>query len=170
MSTTMSVLFYARKSMANNQGECPIYMRITIAGERYEVGTRRFILEENWSKDTGRVKGAGSNAKSINTYLDSLLSKAYSHQKQILNEGKEFSMSEFKNRWLGISTEKVKMLMEVFEEHNQQMKALIGHEFSPLTFERYTTSKKHTHDFMKSKYKVDDIDIKKFNYEFISQL
>ncbi len=57
--------------------------------------------------------------------------------------------------------------MEVFEEHNQQMKALIGHQFSPLTFERYTTSKKHTHDFMKSKYKVDDIDIKKLNYEFI---
>lgn len=57
--------------------------------------------------------------------------------------------------------------MEVFEEHNQQMKALIGHEFSPLTFERYTTSKKHTHDFMKWKYKVDDIDIKKLNYEFI---
>ncbi|HTF17415.1 MAG TPA: site-specific integrase [Chryseolinea sp.] len=76
-------------------------------------------------------------------------------------------MTKFKNRWLGISMEKVKMLMEVFEEHNQQMKALIGHEFSPLTFERYTTSKKHTHDFMKSKYKVDDIDIKKLNYEFI---
>ncbi len=75
MSTTMSVLFYARKSMANNQGESPIYMRITIAGERYEVGTKRFILEESWSKDTGRVKGIGSNAKSINTYLDSLLSK-----------------------------------------------------------------------------------------------
>ena len=163
----MSVLFYARKSMANNQGECPIYMRITIAGERYEVGTRRFILEENWSKDTGRVKGSGSNAKSINTYLDSLLSKAYSHQRQILNEGKEFNMTEFKSRWIGIPTEKPKMLMEVFEEHNQQMKALIGHEFSPLTLERYTTSKKHTLDFMKWKYNIDDINIKKLNYEFI---
>ena len=125
------------------------------------------FLKENWSKDTGRVKGSGSNAKSINTYLDSLLSKAYSHQRQILNEGKEFSMTEFKSRWLGIPTEKTKMLMEVFEEHNQQMKALIGHEFSPLTFERYTTSKKHTLEFLKWKYKVDDIDIKKLNYEFI---
>ena len=59
--------------MANNQDECPIYMRITIAGERYEVGTRRFIFEENWSKDTGRMKSVGSNAKSH--YLDSFLSK-----------------------------------------------------------------------------------------------
>ena len=77
-------------------------------------------------------------------------------------------MTEFKNRWLGVSTERVYMLMEVFEEHNAQMKALVGHEFSPLTLERYTTSKKHTEEFMKWKYKVDDMDIQKLNYQFMT--
>ena len=77
-------------------------------------------------------------------------------------------MTEFKNRWLGISTERVYMLMEVFEEHNAQMKALVGHEFSLLTMERYTTSKKHTQEFMKWKYKVDDMDIRKLNYQFMT--
>jgi len=168
MSTSMSVLFYARKSMANNQGEYPIYMRITIAGERFEIGTKRFILPENWSAETGRMKGASSNARSVNTFLESLLSKAYTHQRQILNEGKEFTMTEFRSRWTGVPLERPRMLMEIFEEHNQQMKALIGHEFSHHTFERYTTSKKHTHEFMKWKYKVDDIDIRKLNYEFIT--
>ncbi len=163
----MSVRFLIRKERGDDQSEAPIYMRMTIAGERFELSTRRTVLPENWSAESGRVSGANSKAKSVNTYLDSLLSRAYSYQKQILNEGKEFTLAEFKSRWNGIPTEKPKMLMEVFEEHNQQMKALIGHEFSPLTFERYTTSKKHTHDFMKSKYKVDDIDIKKLNYEFI---
>ena len=142
-------------------------MRVTIAGERFELGTRRTALPENWSVELGRVSGTNSKAKSVNTFLESLLSRAYGYQKQILNEGKELTLTEFKSRWNGIPTEKPKMLMEVFEEHNQQMKALIGHEFSPLTFERYTTSKKHTHDFMKWKYKIDDIDIKKLNYEFI---
>ncbi len=164
----MSVLFYARKSMANNQGEYPIYMRITIAGERFEIGTKRFILPENWSAETGRMKGASSNARSVNTFLESLLSKAYTHQRQILNEGKEFTMTEFRSRWTGVPLEKPRMLMEVFEEHNQQMKALIGHEFSHHTFERYTTSKKHTEEFMKWKYKVNDMDIRKLNYEFIT--
>jgi integrase len=164
----MSVLFYARKSMANNQGEYPIYMRITIAGERFEIGTKRFILPENWSAETGRVKGANSNARSVNTFLESLLSKAYTHQRQILNEGKEFIMTEFRSRWTGVPLERPRMLMEVFEEHNQQMKALIGHEFSHHTFERYTTSKKHTQEFMKWKYKVNDMDIRKLNYEFIT--
>ena len=164
----MSVLFYARKSMANNQGEYPIYMRITIAGERFEIGTKRFILPDNWSAQTGRMKGTSSNARSVNTFLESLLSKAYTHQRQILNEGKEFTMTEFRSRWTGVPLERPRMLMEVFEEHNQQMKALIGHEFSHHTFERYTTSKKHTEEFMKWKYKVNDMDIRKLNYEFIT--
>jgi integrase len=77
-------------------------------------------------------------------------------------------MAEFKNRWLGVSTERVYMLMEIFEEHNAQMKALVGHEFSPLTLERYTTSKKHTLEFMKWKYKVDDMDIRRLNYQFMT--
>jgi integrase len=163
----MSVRFLIRKERGDDQSEAPIYMRMTIAGERFELSTRRAVLPENWSAESGRVNGTNSKAKSVNTFLDSLLSRAYGYQKQILNEGKELTLTEFKSRWNGIPTEKPKMLMEVFEEHNQQMKALIGHEFSPLTFERYTTSKKHTHDFMKSKYNVDDIDIKKLNYEFI---
>ena len=163
----MSVLFFIRRNRGNDDVEAPIYMRVTIAGERYELGTKRPVLPANWSADSGRVKGNTSAAKTLNAYLDSLLSKAYSHQREIINEGKSLSMAEFRSKWLGIPTEKTKMPMEVFEEHNQQMKALIGHEFSPLTFERYTTSKKHTHDFMKSKYKVEDIDIKKLNYEFI---
>jgi integrase len=168
MSTSMSVLFLIRKDKGNYQSESPIYMRVTIAGQRFEVSTKRSVLPTNWSAETGRVKGITSSAKSVNNFLESLLSKAYSHQRQILNEGKQFSMTEFKNRWLGVSTERVYMLMEVFEEHNAQMKALVGHEFSPLTLERYTTSKKHTQEFMKWKYKVDDMDIRKLNYQFMT--
>jgi integrase len=167
MSTSMSVRFLIRKERGDDQSEAPIYMRVTIAGERFELGTRRTALPAQWSVELGRVSGTNSKAKSVNSFLDSLLSRAYDYQRQILNEGKELTLSEFKSRWNGIPTEKPKMLMEVFEEHNQQMKALIGQEFSPLTFERYTTSKKHTLEFLKWKYKVDDIDIKKLNYEFI---
>lgn len=166
--STMSVLFFIRRNRGNDDVEAPIYMRVTIAGERFELGTKRYVLPANWSADSGRMIGNTSAAKSLNSFLDSLLSKAYSHQRQILNEGKEFSMTEFKNRWLGVSTERVYMLMEVFEEHNAQMKALVGHEFSPLTLERYTTSKKHTQEFMKWKYKVDDMDIRKLNYQFMT--
>jgi integrase len=163
----MSVLFFARKSMSNSRGECPIYMRITISGERFEVGTKRFVQADEWSTEASRVKGTVSSSKSINSYLDTLLSKAYAHQREILNEGRLLTVHEFKCRWHGIPTEPPKMLMQIFDDHNKRMEALIGHEFSPLTFERYTTAKKHTLDFLKWKLGVDDIDIKRLNYEFI---
>lgn len=76
-------------------------------------------------------------------------------------------MEEFKARWQGISTERPRMLMEIFTQHNEQMMALVNREFSPPTMECYATYKKHTQEFMKWKYKIDDIDIKGLKYEFI---
>lgn len=168
MNATMSVLFFARKSKSNRRGGTPIYMRITINGERYDLGTKRFVEMGNWLPEAGRVKGSSEAAKSINSFLDSLRAKAFEHQKQILLVGRQLTMEEFKTRWQGISVDRPRMLMEIFEQHNEQMKALVNHEFSPLTLERYTTSKKHTQEFMKWKYKKDDIDIKKLKYEFIT--
>lgn len=168
MNVTISVLFFARKSKSNSRGEAPIYMRITINGERYDLGTKRFVTIENWLPEAGRVRGNSEAAKSINSFLDTLRAKAFDHQKQILLIGKQLTMDEFKARWQGVSIERPRMLMEIFEQHNEQMKALVNHEFSPLTLERYTTSKKHTQEFMKWKYKKNDIDIKKLKYEFIT--
>lgn len=168
MNATMSVLFFARKSKSTRRGGTPIYMRITINGERYDLGTKRFVEMGNWLPEAGRVKGSSEAAKSINSFLDSLRAKAFEHQKQILLVGRQLTMEEFKTRWQGVSVDRPRMLMEIFEQHNEQMKALVNHEFSPLTLERYMTSKKHTQEFMKWKYKKDDIDIKKLKYAFIT--
>lgn len=168
MSTSINIYFFARKSKVNKHNEAPIYARITIDNERFELGTKRFVRIENWLADAGKVKGSTEAAKSINSFLNALKAKAFDHQRQILQTGKRLTMEEFKNRWYGISTERSRMLMEIFKQHNEQMKALVNKEFSPLTFERYETSFRHTQEFMKWKYKIDDIDIKGLKYEFIT--
>jgi hypothetical protein len=61
------------------------------------------------------------------------------------------------------------MLLEVFKYHNQQMATLINLEYAAGTLERYETSYRHSQSFLKWKYKLDDIDINKLNYEFISE-
>lgn len=87
--STMSVLFFIRRNRGNEDVEAPIYMRVTIAGERYELGTKRLVLPANWSADSGRVKGNTSAAKTLNAYLDFLLSKAYNkNDPQCLNQGR----------------------------------------------------------------------------------
>ena len=168
MSHTISVLFYARKSRATTQGLIPIYIRVTLGGERYEVTTKLYIREEQWSVEAGKMKGNSEEAKRTNSLLDAIRVRAFDYQREILNEGKPLTMGAFKAKWLNITTERPRMLLEIFEHHNQQMKELIGQEFSPLTYERYATSKKHTHDFMKWKYSVNDMNINDLNFEFIT--
>ncbi len=168
MSATISVLFFARKSKPGKENKVPIYMRVTIDGERFDTGTRRTVSLDRWSQAAGKTLGNSEEAKSINSFLDALLARAYDIQKNILLEGKELTAATFKNKWFGIVTERPRLLLEIFEHHNKQMKELIGQEFSPLTFERYTTSKKHTRDFMKWKCNVDDMNINDLNFEFIT--
>ncbi len=168
MSASMNILFYAKKTKTTTEGLVPLYMRVTIDGNRFEISTKRYVKIEQWSAQASRMKGNHEEAKQINSLLDAFKMKAYEYQREILNEGKELSVETLKNKWFGIVTERPRMLLEIFAHHNKQMQELIGQEFSPLTFERYTTSKKHTHGFIKWKYNVDDMNISDLNFEFIT--
>jgi len=50
------------------------------------------------------------------------------------------------------------------------VKALIGKEYSKGTLTKFNTVLKHTRSFLQWKYKVEDIDIRKLDYEFITEL
>ena len=60
------------------------------------------------------------------------------------------------------------MSVPIFQDHNNKIKELVGKEYAPGTLEHYTTSLKHTIEFMQWKYKVSDIDITKINHAFIT--
>ncbi|HSD14977.1 MAG TPA: Arm DNA-binding domain-containing protein, partial [Flavobacterium sp.] len=45
MKTRITVLFYLRKSKVNAQGQMPIYQRVTIDGQRFDLSTGLYIEE-----------------------------------------------------------------------------------------------------------------------------
>jgi hypothetical protein len=61
------------------------------------------------------------------------------------------------------------MLLELCEQDNGQIKALIDQDYAPATLTRYATSLKHTKVFLQWKYKKPDIGIKKLDFEFITE-
>ncbi|MBL7838522.1 MAG: site-specific integrase [Cyclobacteriaceae bacterium] len=168
MTQTISVTFFARKDRATDDGLKPVFMRISLMNKRLTLATKIFVKSNEWSDEGGKLKTNSEEARRVNKMLEAFKMRAFDYQRELMNEGKDVSLENMKAKWYGLTLEKVQMLMDVFKEHNEQMKALIGQEFSPLTFERYETSYRHTQEFMRWKYKVDDIDIKKLNYEFIS--
>src|ERR1700738_2172149 len=123
MSTQFSILFYAKTSKTHVNGSVPIYLRVTIGGQRFESNTGRDISPSKWSKNLGKAIGNSEEVKQLNQYLETLQHKAYSYQQQIVLEGKEVTIDAMREKWIGIK-EKPKMLLEVFGEHNRQMKEL----------------------------------------------
>jgi integrase len=168
MTQTISVTFSTRKDRATEGGLLPVFMKITIAGKRLVMMTKIFVKPNEWSNQNAKLKTNTEEARKVNKMLDAFKMKAFDYQRELMNEGKDVTLESMKAKWYGLSLEKPRMLMGVFKEHNEQMKALVNQEFSPLTLERYETSFRHTQEFMKWKYKIEDIDIKRLNYEFIS--
>ena len=167
MSTKLTILFFVKRTKAVTNGLLPIFLRITIAGQRFEVATKRYVESGRWSSEAGKMKGNTEEARTLNSYLDSLRGKAYSIQQEIIREGGELSLDSFRAKWLGTS-ERKKMIIEVFQYHNDQLEKLIGHDFAPGTLERYRTSLQHTVDFMIWKFTVKDMDVRSINYSFLT--
>ncbi len=167
MRQTISVKFFARKDRAISGGLIPISMRIGINRQRINIVTKIHVMDADWSAVEGRHKSKTREGQKINDLLDGFRMKAFDCQRILMNQGKPITLENIKATWYGKSLERKVMLMEVFKQHNEQMKALINKEFSPLTFERYETSFRHTQEFMRWKYKINDLDVKDLKYEFI---
>jgi site-specific recombinase XerD len=168
MGATMSLLFHTRKAAKTANGALPIYLRVTIKGLRFETSISREIEEDKWINKAEKVKGNSEDAKSLNSYIDTLRNIAFNLQQEIRQEGKELNIQNFKEKWLGIK-EKPVMLVDVFLEHNRKMKLLVGKEYAHLTYIRYETTLAHTKKFLLYKYGTEDIDVKKLDYNFINE-
>lgn len=167
MIINFSILFYLKKPKNYLSGAIPIYLRVTVAGKRSELMTGRTVEPDKWNSAAGRVSGVRAAAKSVNVYLDGLQAKVYEAHRQLIDAREPVTAERLKNKLLG-KEEQEKMLVGVFQEHNQKIADLVGDAFAPGTLERYTTSLKHTQDFLFWKYGVRDIDIREIDHAFIT--
>lgn len=167
MNTKLSVLFFVKRTKTNVDGLLPIFIRVTVNGSRIEFSTKRFTTSEKWSVEGNRMKGTSAESKATNSYLDTLKAKVYDYQQQLIREDEVVNTENMRNKIMGVEKRK-HMIVGIFQNHNNEIRALIGKDYAAATLVRYETSLKHTVDFMKWKYRISDIDIKKIDHEFIT--
>ena len=168
MKAKITLHFYAKSTKANSVGLFPIYVRLTVNGQRFEYSTKKFIQSSKWSNELSRMKGNSEEARSINNLLDFIKSRINDIQFELLKNNISLNIEEFKNRILG-TKERERLLIPIFQEHNRKIKELIGLEYATGTLERYETSLKHTKDFLSWKYNLTDINIEKIDHAFITE-
>jgi site-specific recombinase XerD len=166
MQTNFTLLFYLKKkNKKSDYGQ--IYGRITINGGRTEFSTGRKCVESQWCSSTAKLKGTKQETRAFNMYLDTIQLKIYEAHRQLMQASETITAESLKNKYQG-KTDRPRMVMEIFQDHNERMEMLLGDEYATGTLERYKTTMKHTREFMIWKYNLSDIDIKKIDHAFLT--
>jgi len=169
MSTSISILFYPKRTTSNKDKMAVIYVRVTVDTKRSDFSTGLKIEFLNWNKESSKIKGHSDEAKAVNRFIDSMRNKLFGIYDQLLRDHKPISASAIKDVYLG-KGEKQRMLLEVFQEHNDQIKNLIGKGYTKGTLQRYNAAKNHVGEFLAFHYQKKDIPIQEVDYKFITGL
>jgi hypothetical protein len=166
MKTKIAILFYLKRTTVNNNGESPIYLRITIDKKRIQNSTGLFIKPEYWSVNRSLAIGKNKESRLINEQLDLIKHRVIEAKNELFIKGINLTSESIKNLLYGNQLRK-RTLIPIFQDHNNKIEMLLGQEYAPGTLERYKTSLKHTQDFLQWKYNISDVELEKIDHAFI---
>ena len=141
-------------------------MRITVNGLRAELSMHRSVNPDKWNRDKGRVNGNSVWADELNNYLKGNELKVYQVKKDLEERDLLVTANAVKNVLQGNSKDKTGIL-EIFADHNNKCRELIGKDFAFATVIRYETTMSHLGEFIQSKYQQQDVSLRSVNHEFI---
>jgi site-specific recombinase XerD len=169
MKNSFSLLFYIKRSKVDSNGKCNVYARITVSGKRSEFSIRHKIDINKWNSKAGRAKGFSIETRELNHFINSIDLKIYEIYQRLVYEEKKISSEIIKDIYFG-KQENYKMLLKIFQDHNDKVDSLVGKDFAIGTAERYRTTRKHVSDYIRLEYNIDDIPVKDVNHKFITGL
>ena len=167
MENTFSLLFYPKGNDIDIEGNTFIYLRITVNGKRSEISLNRKIPLIKWNPLAGKLKGTTADVREFNRYMDSIKNKVQKIHENLVKEGALITSIIIKNRFLGKDF-KHKMILEIFQDHNDKVKKLVGKDFAAGTLERYITAKKHVAAYILQEYGLEDLPVKQVDHKFIT--
>ena len=163
---TLSVLFIIKKAKLLKNGEAPICMRITVNKRVAEVMIKRSIPVDLWNQKKECSKGKDRVATELNHYINTIRAKVLQIHRELEIDNKPITADTIKDCFYG--RDKVqRSLLEVYAEHNEKCRALIGKEYTESTVTKFDTSINRLKEYIRSCYHRDDIMLAELDGQFI---
>jgi len=129
MSVNFKVIFFLKKGRNSKPGFLPIYVRVTIDGQRAEWSVQRNCDPAKWNQHAGRALGNHEKAKILNQFLDAIQGNIHDIQKEYTLRNEPITAEQVRARMLHQSEEKKHSLVEVYQYHNDQFEKLVALNF-----------------------------------------
>ncbi|MBB5645711.1 site-specific integrase [Pedobacter cryoconitis] len=172
----MSILFWHRKSKADNNGYAPIICRISIDGKQIEFSTAKKIPNDRWDVEKKRILPC-PEAKSINSALNRIQCELEKHFTilQSLHEIVSPAMLRKSYRNLSIDNSKKKeqtgnkipTLLELASLHIECFTLLVEkNQRSKETLKQWKSTKKKIAEFITYTFKSKDLELSEIDQSF----
>lgn len=164
---SFKILFLVKPSRVQRNGECTVFMRITIDEQRIETTLSVSVDPEKWNKIAEKIIGKNRKSQEINNRLDTIKFRIMEIFRNMELEGRIINPGSLLDCYRGYDGKSNKTLLSIFKEHNERCRELKDKDMSLSTIKRYETCYRHTQEFIKYKYKKDDINLEEVDYQFI---
>jgi integrase len=168
MEKHCSTISFGLKNRKDKNGKSPIVMLIGAYGERAEFQTGKKIEVENWDNGKQQAKGKSTEAKLLNAYLNQLRNKVYLKEIELMKRGFLITARLLRDAVVDkVEALNEKTLFQVFAEHNEEQKKLVGKGVSKATYFISEYTDRLLKEFVKQKYKRTDLYLRELNIAFI---
>lgn len=162
MENTVTTLFYPKSSEIGKDGRVPIYLRITVNGKRTELSTKRKINPLEWTRSR-----TSKSLKEVKSYLAVLESNVLQIQQRFENNNEIYTAQDIKLQ-LTNKQKSRKTILEVFQQHNDKIKSLVGlKKHSYGSYRRFIRTYNHVESYIKKKYDLADLMLNKIDLDFV---
>ena len=160
---TFSVLFWIRKGrVAGNLS--PLFCRVTITGQRYEISMNLNVRTETWSAAAQKSLGKTPADKEINRAIEDLKFTIEETVNRIRKKNYVLNIANFKLMFKAQDNE-YSTISALFDYH-----AIVeAKNLKPVTFVGYEITRNHILSFIRIKYNVTDLDIQAIDKVFVNE-
>lgn len=168
----IKVHFFIRTSKVKLTGESPIYAKVILNNKSISFSTGKSISLERWRVTKKlQISLKTEKEKVIKQSLDLLLLKVERTYIDLSRIDNDINIEDLKNIILGNRKSDIIYLISIFDKHNEDFrKKVYAGERSVASLQKYMRSKELIKIFLKKKYNLNDIDVKKVNNVFIYNL
>ena len=164
MKKQLFVSFFARKALTKKTGMVPIYCKVRYNDTTVQFYTQIDVLYINW--DSKRTRVRGNSKKALNLELETIRVDIIDKYNALIKTNiiitAKTVLDFYKNDTLIMNS-----IINVFKQHNENMKSLIGVEYSYGSYKNYKTTLKRLKNYIAKKYNANDISLTQIDYNFI---
>jgi integrase/recombinase XerD len=165
----ISVIFLIARSRQNQSGRCSVRCRITFLQQRYEFATGLFIIPSSWNSKLQLVKPPNEENTNINNQLSLIKSKINQAFLLLQIKKQDFDVVDIYKIYKGEKPKAEKAVLEVYQEYMVRLKKLLDKEIQQVTYNKYMESFNHLKNFIKYKFKTNDIKLKDIKNNFLDE-